>query len=343
MPLLKTHKEGTVFEMYGIEPSFKIRYLFVIDFLRFGGGRIAFWLRLLNFYLSVFLYLLFHPRRGTILYTREAPLIILSYFGFRVVYECHHIFDRSNGFFWLCRKAFAIVTISQALKDSFLEQGLTTDSILVAPSGVDLSLFGRQIDKEAARRELGLPMEQHIALYTGNFTTMGEDKGIRSIIEALRQVSNVLFIAAGGSVPDIQRYRSLAQKNGVSKRVLLFGHASQERLALFQQAADVLLMPFPDTPHYRNHMSPVKMFEYMASERPIIASDLPTIREVLNETNAIIIPPDNSATLAQAVSDILRNPRKATLIASKAKYDSIAFSWEKRSERILDFIRTQEI
>ena len=172
---------------------------------------------------------------------------------------------------------------------------------------------------------------------------MGEDKGISDIIEALTQLPGMTFVAVGGGEPDIARYTSLARQKGIDARVMLFPHAPQPVLALYQQAADILLMPFPDTPHYRNHMSPVKMFEYMASNRPIIASDLPTIREVLNERNAVIVPPGSPESIVRGVKQLIEDPAHGILIAQRAHAEVEQYSWKNRASRVLSFINTGDI
>jgi glycosyltransferase involved in cell wall biosynthesis len=326
------------FEKLGVERNFRMVFLPTLDLFGIVPDTIAFRLQLFSFYLSVQCWILFQSRKWMI-YSREPYVALLSFLGFRVIYECHHIFDRRPYFFWICHQADSIVTISRALKDIFVGRGFNENKIIVAPSGVDLDTFAIDIPKIDARRTLGLPMNQPIVMYTGNFTTMGEDKGITDIISALREVPDVIFIAVGGSEKDLAQYREIARERNVSDRVLLYGHAPQSILAQYQQVADILLMPFPDKPHYRNHMSPVKMFEYLASGRPIIASDLPTIREVLNVENAILIPPGNPQALAQAIYTLLSDPKRAETLAVRARADVTQYSWKNRAERILSHIR----
>jgi glycosyltransferase involved in cell wall biosynthesis len=339
IPRRYTSLKGDVFSAYSLERVFKVARFPVIDVMHYSENRAAYFFYAPTFYLSVLLYVLFRSR-SSIIYTRDPRLIALSRLGFKVVYECHHVFDRRKSFFTGCRRAYRIVTISQALKNTFVQQGFDERSILVAPSGVDLSTFDIDVPKEVARRTLDLPQEARIAVYTGNFTTMGADKGIADIVRALEHVSDVLFVGVGGSEQDIGRYRTLAQERGVEKRVLLFGHRPQAELALFQKAADVLLMPFPDMPHYRNNMSPVKMFEYMASGVTIIASDLPTIREVLNGENSYIVPPNDPQKLAHAITQVFGQPAVAQAKAVRAHHEVSAYSWKQRAERVLSFIRT---
>jgi glycosyltransferase involved in cell wall biosynthesis len=128
-----------------------------------------------------------------------------------------------------------------------------------------------------------------------------------------------------------------ASELGVLGRVILRGTTTQKMLALYQKASDVLMMPFPDTPHYRNHMSPVKMFEYMAAKRPIIASNLPTIREVLNDKNAILVPPGDPTELARVLSD-LASKSALEAITDQAYTDVQGYSWNARTQKILAWL-----
>jgi glycosyltransferase involved in cell wall biosynthesis len=81
------------------------------------------------------------------------------------------------------------------------------------------------------------------------------------------------------------------------------------------------------------------MFEYMASQRPIVASDLPSIREILNENNAVLIQPDNPKALAKGIESILKNPDFSAKISAQAYKDVQDYSWQKRTEKILEFIK----
>ncbi len=337
-PHLKTKAQGDVFEIYRVPRTFSVRHVPTLDLVRYSGGRVAFLLRLFTFYASATLYMLFRQRAGTVIYTRDAPLIALRYLGFRVVYECHHLFSRNAGFFALARRAHRIVTISEALKRSFVAAGVPAHIVLAAPSGVDLAIFGIEMPQESARASLDLPMKGHIALYTGNFTTMDQSKGIEQCIAAMRETGSVYFVAAGGDAADIKKYEQLAHDLGVANRVILRGHMPQTELAKYQRAADVLVMPFPDTPHYRNHMSPVKMFEYMASGRPIVSTDLPTIREVLNDENAIIVRPGDPEALARGISSIFSDPARGQRLAVRARIDVERYTWRARARGILQFV-----
>ena len=329
---------GNIFDTYHTEPIFTVHYVPVLDLVARSSSRLAFWLTSLQFFLQVFWLFLWMKKEQVVVYTRDPLALLLSWCGVPTVLECHHVFAKQRFYFWLARHARGVVTISHALKDKFIAAGFSENALAVFPSGVDLSVFSITTPQVEARRELSLPPEGPIITYTGNFTTMGEDKGISDILKALVELPDVCFVAAGGSHRDRARYHAQAEALRVASRVVLVGHGPQKNLALYQRAADVLLMPFPDTPHYRSNMSPVKMFEYMASGRPVVASDLPTIREVLNQTKALIVPPDDPHALAEALQGLLADPARAEALAERARRDVAAYAWDARSKGVLAFV-----
>jgi len=114
---------------------------------------------------------------------------------------------------------------------------------------------------------------------------------------------------------------------------------SQAQLAVYQKAFDILLMPFPPNEHYTFYMSPLKMFEYMASGRPIVTSDLPSVREILNENNAIFVKPEDPEDLARGIKTALEDKELAQRVSQQAFEDVQFYTWTKRAERIVRFIK----
>ena len=111
-----------------------------------------------------------------------------------------------------------------------------------------------------------------------------------------------------------------------------------KKIGNFQKACDILLMPFPWCEHYAYYMSPLKMFEYMASQRPIIASDLPSIREVLDEKNCLFCKPDNADDLAEKINFLVVKDNFGRSIAAEAYNKVKDYTWAKRAKNILEFI-----
>jgi len=107
----------------------------------------------------------------------------------------------------------------------------------------------------------------------------------------------------------------------------------------WSKAVDILVLPNSGkTEISRNRTSPMKMFEYMASKRPIIASNLPSIREILNENNAILVKSDDSEYLANNINLTFKETDFANKISIQAHKDVQDYNWNKRVEKILKFI-----
>ena len=123
--------------------------------------------------------------------------------------------------------------------------------------------------------------------------------------------------------------------------VSLVGFVENQRLPLYQAAADILLMPYERSiagssgGNSAAYASPMKMFEYMASQRVIISSDLPVIREILNDSNSVLCPPDDSTAWGQSLMQLLNDPSLRQRLANQAWQDVQAYTWEKRAEKAL--------
>lgn len=287
------------------------------------------------------------------IYCREARLyffiILYNKLFFRqklnYIYEIHALLERGRIDLlvdkFLARTVDYFILITNKLREMYVKKySIDINKTVMLPDAVDLDIFDINISKEEARDKLGLPQDKKILVYTGRFKTMGEDKGINDILSALKLLknNNILFVAVGGNEKDISYYLKESEKKGTENNVKILGHHSQIELAIYQKASDILLMPFPQNQHYAYYMSPLKMFEYMASKRPIIATNLPSVKEVLNLENSCLVNPDNPKELAEAIQKILSNSNRSEQLAEKAYQDVQEYTWEKRVGKILDFI-----
>ena len=104
-------------------------------------------------------------------------------------------------------------------------------------------------------------------------------------------------------------------------------------------AADVLVMPTTEDLPYAAYTSPLKLFEYMASGSPVVASDLPVLREVLRHgENALLYPPRDPVALAEAVRRLWSEPAFGHAVADRAWSDVQHYGWRPRAARILERI-----
>ena len=196
-----------------------------------------------------------------------------------------------------------IVTISDTLRDMYIEHGLPAEKILTADDGADLSMFEKPENKKSeARRFLGYPEEGQYALYVGH---LYDDRGIQDIMEAAKRYPEVEFIFVGGHPGDVKRWRERLASSQL-KNVQFVGFVRNQSITNYLWMADVLLMPYSRKCPTADWMSPLKMFEYMAAGRPIIASDLDAIKHVLTHgEDAWLVAADDAVSLGDGIGHIL--------------------------------------
>lgn len=275
-----------------------------------------------------------------LIYSRdELPLYFLRSSGKPLTYEAHK-FPKSYQFFYkkFRQARVKIVAVTQGLKKEFVSIGFTAEEILVAPDGVDESrLTDQSLGSRQAREKLGLAQYKKLAVYTGSFYRW---KGIYVLAEAAQILgADILVVAVGGNDRERQALQKLLDKNRIHN-FLMPGYFKNERvLDLYLAAADTLIIPNTSGEKLSElYTSPLKLFSYMAARRPIVASDLPSIREVLNENNAILVRPDSPQALADGIKRALDNPGLAQTLAKQAYADAHQYTWQKRARKILDFI-----
>jgi len=103
--------------------------------------------------------------------------------------------------------------------------------------------------------------------------------------------------------------------------------------------AGAAVLPLPDNLMARYFTSPLKLFDYMAAGAPIVASDLPALREVLQDNvNALLARPGDPDAFAEAVRRLLADPALASRLGAQARVDVLRYCWEARAEALLDFL-----
>jgi glycosyltransferase involved in cell wall biosynthesis len=187
-----------------------------------------------------------------------------------------------------------------------------------------------------------LQTDRIVVGYVGRLKTLFMEKGVKHLLEALKELQSekkFIGLIVGGPAVDVQEYKLMAQKLGLTSDDIHFtGEVPGSTVPAMLSACDILAMPFPDFPHYRFHMSPLKMFEYMAANRPIITSDLPTVRDVLSEETAFFCVPGDSHSLASVLQAIASDRSAASSKAAAARQLIERHTWEERMKRILSAV-----
>jgi glycosyltransferase involved in cell wall biosynthesis len=294
-------------------------------------------------------------------YTRLPQAAALaSSIGMPTILEIHDLPQGKLGP-WLFRRflkgkgARRMVVITQALSDDLArELGAPTLApfTVLAPDGVDLERYASLPKPEQARIEIQrsnlphtseLQNERFTAGYTGH---LYPGRGASLLLALARRLPEINFLIVGGEPGDVERMRARAAAEEIHN-LLLTGFVPNAELPRFQAACEVLLMPYQRAVSTSSggdiarYLSPMKLFEYMACERAILSSDLPVLREVLNDDNAIILPADDPDAWAAALNSLRADPTRLRQLAARARRDVQQYTWEARAQNILAGLEIQ--
>jgi len=312
------------FEYYSVSKSFKIRKLPVLDLVSFG--RAGFIVESISFSIAA----LFVCRKADAIYSRdEIPLWLLSLFRREKVFWEAHMGQKNFIARSLLKRMAGLVAISSGLREFYVRLGVPSEKTIISHDGVDLKDFEKDFSKDESRRALGLPTDKKIAMYIG---LLDEWKGYTTFLRAAKIISPTVATVIGGGRQEVERLRK------IHPDVIFIGYRKYSELPANQKAADVLVIP--NSGKYqisRYFTSPLKVFAHMASGVPVVASDLPSIREVLSDETATFFAPDDPESLAGAIGLALNNPA-ASEKAWKAALEVKKYTWRKRAENIIKFI-----
>lgn len=240
-----------------------------------------------------------------------------------------------------------LVVITHALSNHYLEkysEHLNDNIVVVAPDAVDLERFDSIPDVTKARKKCGLT-ECFTVGYAGH---LYPGRGIELIYSMAEKLPSVQFLIIGGLQSDVKRHSLEAQHRRL-RNIVFKGFIENQYLPRCLAACDVLLMPYQKIISVHGHStkefintapwsSPMKMFEYMAMKRLIISSDLPVLREVLNETNSVLCDPEDIGQWIDAVIRAQTDTEWTGSLSEKAFTGVQSFTWRKRVRKVLDSI-----
>jgi glycosyltransferase involved in cell wall biosynthesis/2-polyprenyl-3-methyl-5-hydroxy-6-metoxy-1,4-benzoquinol methylase len=166
---------------------------------------------------------------------------------------------------------------------------------------------------ERLRRELGLPAERLI-VYTGNFDRR---QGVETLVDAmpcvLMRFPESVLLLVGGEPEQVERLGGRAIRSGVDGAIRLAGKRPVDEMPEFMAMASVLV-----SPRLEPYVTPLKIYAYMASGRPIVATDLPTHTEVLDLNSAILVPP-SAEGLAEGIVRAFNEPARSARLGVRAR------------------------
>jgi len=268
-----------------------------------------------------------HPEAQVLSRELETALHLVREGHVRTNLELHRVPGGATRRRWLLEAAAGcrrVIAISGGVRDDLLNLGVDADKVVVEHDACDPALFEELPAKSDARAELELDADRQVVVYTGGLLPW---KGVDVLIDAARELPDVQVLIAGGMPADVDRAR--AQAAGL-ENVRIDGFQPPARVPLYLAASDLAVLPNRSRPLISaRYTSPLKAFEYMAAGLPLVASDLPSLREALEEQAGVsFVEPDDSKALAEGLG--------AALQSSAGRSSGTVRSWGQRAVRLLE-------
>ncbi len=285
-------------------------------------------------------------RASGVIYSRDWPVLAAAALlqpRAPLFWEAHDLPQRPGARRALRRllpRLAGIVAISRGLACELEQSGVAPERLLVAPDAVDLERFAALPPKAEARGALGLPPDGAIVVYAGHLYPW---KGAHTLALASRTLPPATTVyLVGGTPADLQAFRRFVAYERLD-RVRVAGYVPPAMVPLWLAAADVLALPNSGREVISaRYTSPLKLFEYMAAGRPIVASDLPSIRELLRHgENAYLVPADDPQALAGGLEAVLSDPQLGERLAAAARRAVEGHTWDARAAAIVAFIHSR--
>ncbi len=284
--------------------------------------------------------------------------ILLSFFlKIPLVIECNS--SKVKGTYWdkfrfsrLCSAiernqmigSSVIVTISEQMRDVLYELGYPKNRILVNYNGVNENEFDTTEQRNEARRvreKFDIGPDKIIAGFVGTF---GEWHGIPTLVESIVEVTkknnDIFFVLIGDG--RLKQFAEDAINKGDSKKQVIFtGIVKPWEVGAYLASCDLLLSPHSKSPDGQKFFgSPTKLFEYMASRKPIIASDLDQIGKILDhDQTAVLVEPNNPQALTKAIFRMSKDADLRKKVADNARECVIKkYTWEHNVKKVIEFL-----
>jgi glycosyltransferase involved in cell wall biosynthesis len=336
------------FERLDIKKTFEIVSLeSYANLLKKSKWRILNWAETILANISITNYIMRHSNDYDTLYYRDCslflPILVSKYlYGKPIFIEIHAILHKKfgqllNDFF--ARISDGLIAITHGLKTYY--EKINPMIIVSFCAAAEPEKFEKIIEsKEQLRQELNLPLNKIILMYSGNLSKTGnfDSYGIEDIINAVALMDKrIIFVCIGKKGNETDVHESLSSQLKIKDRVVFLPWVNRDILYRYWKASDILIHPAAGA---QVGNSPTKIFEYLASGRPIISAGTEPIKEVLTDryNSLLVMNYKDPKEWVKAVKTILIDDEIVNRIVNNANDNCRKYTWKGRGREIINFI-----
>jgi len=236
---------------------------------------------------------------------------------------------------WVFKRSAALLTVSTRFKDMLVERGYDASKIHVIANAADPERFSPEL---APSTDIVAPPDGAVVIgYVGGFLIWHSLERFIDLVKQTGPTGVTLMAMLIGDGPERPRLEQRAAAQGVSDRIVFTGAVSHDRLPAVIQRLDIAVMT-----NATEYASPVKMFEYLAMGKAIVAPRVPPITEILTDgETGVFFDPDSPKSLGPAVMRVVADPELRARLGRNARQLALRrHTWMRNAERILDIARS---
>lgn len=233
----------------------------------------------------------------------------------------------------ILEKADSVIAINEKLRERVIKMGSNSESTYIERAGIDLKRFNSKINGQEIRLEYGLSKNDIILIFVGvlyNFSGLKEVAMEFSKIKDEYPNIKFLVVGDGDAYDDLKK---IQKEMNLEKQLIITGRQPFDKIPKFIAASDICLLPAYKT-EIMVDIVPIKMYEYMAMEKPVIATDLPGVMMEFGNTNGVFYVNQPEDVLKRAIDliesdNIKKEGKKAKKFVENNDWNKIADHFEK--------------
>ena len=296
-------------------------------------------------------------KRVDLIYSRYHPLEILATYPIKKIFGTKYIVEVNGAmkedskmrgepgwkieiYSMLEKRLFdladKIVTVTDNLRNYLVrEYSLSPSKIQVIPNGTNVDIF-HPMDKKRSREKLDIPLESTVLCFVGSLRPW---HGVENIIEILPELINRipdLRLMVVGDGPLMKTLKQQVKALSIGQRVIFTGKIRREKVPLYINNSDICVAPFDSERNKVTGLSPLKVFDYMACGKPIIATDVGGLGKLIEKYSVgIVISPGNPVELAEAILHLTSDKELQEKLGRAGREIAVGkFSWQEISRKV---------
>lgn len=227
--------------------------------------------------------------------------------------------------------ADAVFVVSSFLKKCLIESGIPKSKIYLTPNAVSEKVFDEDYSANIIRQKFKLNGKKVIGFVGGFYPWHGLDFLLKAISNVERKINNIcLFLIGEG--PERETLKQMSKKLKICTELIFPGSVAYVELPKYIKAMDICVMPGSN-----NYGSPMKIFEYMAMGKPVVAPRLAPIEDVINDNvNGMLFQQNDSSSLEGCLLELINNDEKRKRIGQEArKTVFLRHLWKHNAEKVI--------